>query len=145
MKTKINTVELISDRHKVETISNRHKVEPISDWRFIYNGNRRLPLLVLLILLIWSISLSAELITINSKEKNAVTINILDDQADYTIVEFLLNYYIKDTIEINKVEYTTLDLPYEGKRYEVSNPDLPLSTRSVAIPYQGKMYVEWQR
>ena len=119
-------------------------VVSISDRQEYNHFSRRLTLLnmCLLFIYIFTISLSAELVIINPKEPDSVTINIIDDQADYTIIEFLVNHYVREIVEIDSIEYNIIHLPNEGKRYEIGNPDLPLSIRSVAIPYQGKMKAE---
>ena len=84
----------------------------------------------------------ADIVYLNSSAEKAVSINILDSDDDFTTIEFVLNHYISENIEIVGGEYLNLFIPSGGTRLEVGYPELPLVARSLVIPPQSKMKIE---
>ena len=100
---------------------------------------------ILLILSFMSIlfitAISAETVFLNN-ENNAVNIEIIESQLDFTILEITLNNYTKDSVIIDNQEFLTLNLKSEGISLDRGNPALPVIGRSLMIPSSAKMNVE---
>ena len=95
-----------------------------------------------ILILMWTICSAFELVEINPLAKDAVSVNNLESQEDYTIVEILLNKYHKRIVEIDSKEYIELYVPSAGTSQLKGNPQLPIIARSVMIPPQAKMSIE---
>ena len=98
--------------------------------------------LLLIIALVLSFVLYAETIKINQNSLSSTTINILESQEDYTVVEILLNSYSQETIQIENQDYLKITIPHEAFRLEKGNPELPIVARSLMIPYDQMMNIE---
>ena len=103
---------------------------------------KRIFIIISILLILGGFSVSAELVVINSLETDPVSVNILDSEPEYTIMEITLNNYYLDTIEIDKDEYFHLYLPGGGHLLEKGNPELPTKSSSLMIPAKAKMKVE---
>ncbi|MCL1826675.1 MAG: C25 family cysteine peptidase [Candidatus Cloacimonetes bacterium] len=86
--------------------------------------------------------LFAEKVVINPHQTSSVTIDIIESTDDYTVIEFSINHFTKETITIEGVEYFTLSLPSQALRLDEGYPELPLVGRGLMIPPQAKMKVE---
>ena len=95
-----------------------------------------------IIILICPLIMALETVNINPSAKDAVTINVLDAQDYYTVVEILLNRYNKGTVMIDDEEYIKLHVLSAGTSQQKGKPQLPIIARSVMIPPQAKMNVE---
>ena len=93
------------------------------------------------ILLVVSV-FTMELVQVNPNQENALTVSVLEAQEDYTVIEILLNHYVKSTVVINDQSYLLLALPGQGTTLEKGNPELPVLARSLMIPLQAKMHVQ---
>ena len=101
--------------------------------------------MLLIIGLIGVLTLSvlfAETVIINPMESKSVSMNVLESQEDYTIIQISLNNYEKDTIEINGEEYLSFKVQRQGMRLEAGIPELPIVGKSLVIPAQARMHVE---
>ena len=97
---------------------------------------------IFLIIIMAGISLIyAETIYLNNANQ-AISLNIIEDNDDYTIIEFELNQYFKNSVQIQGKEYLGLGVKSEGIRLEKGNPELPVIGRSIMIPARSKMSVE---
>lgn len=95
---------------------------------------------ILLILLLLSIFLLPA-------EDNIQTVNLNDSELfqctnsnlSSTTISFNLDFYNKEMISIEGVNYTHLTYPDEGKTFEVGTPEVPKFTRYIAIPENGDL------
>ena len=94
------------------------------------------------LLMLFGTSFSMESVHLNPLASRSVTVNVLESYEDFTIVEVMLNRYMRGLVEIEDAEYLLLSLPSEAARVEQGNPDLPLAARALMIPAQAKMHVE---
>ena len=95
-----------------------------------------------LLILFWTMAFSMSIVQINPFETNSVTVNVLDDNSSYTVIEILLNHYGIGSLEIEGNEYNYIHLPSHAVRLEKGNPELPIVARSIAIPPQALMHSE---
>lgn len=86
--------------------------------------------------------LSAEIISLNSQESNAVTVTVLESNSNYTLIEMNLNNFSKQKVEIDNHDYYLLNLKSEGVSLNKGMPALPLVGRSIAISPDAKMSYE---
>jgi hypothetical protein len=99
-------------------------------------------LLVLLLSFIVTIGLFAEFVIVNSADVRGITANVVESQSDYTIVEIILENYVKNTVTFENEEYVFLTIPSGSMRLEKGNPDLPILARDLQIPPQSRMNFE---
>jgi len=93
-------------------------------------------------MILFGSGLFAEMITINPSESRSFTLNVLESNGDYTVVEVLLNNYFRHMVNIEGEDYYVLTVPSAGLRLEEGNPELPLIARNLMIPPQARMSVE---
>ena len=103
---------------------------------------KKLFTLISLLLLLATPLLAKEVVTINPFETNSVSVNVLESYENFTVVEILLNHYVKNTITIEGQEYLSIHLPSQAALYEKGNPNMPLIAKSLMIPGDAKMHVE---
>ena len=103
---------------------------------------KKIIIVIYIIILICPLIMALETVYINPSAKEAVTINVLDAQDDYTVVEILLNRYNKGTVMIDDEEYIKLHVLSAGTKQQKGNPQLPIIARSVMTQPQAKMNVE---
>ena len=103
---------------------------------------KKMLLILSLISLFFISGLSAEFVSLNSTATKAVSVNILESNDDYTVVEILLNNFTKEPVMIDNQEYLQINLKSEGMRLEKGNPALPVLGRSLMIPAQANMKLE---
>jgi hypothetical protein len=83
-----------------------------------------------------------ELMMLNPATDRSITTTILESHADYHIVEFHLNHFIRSITQIDGQDYFQINLPLEALRLDKGAPELPVVARSLIIPPQSKMHVE---
>ena len=83
--------------------------------------------------------LCAELVTLNPYADQSISVDVLENNGDYTIIKLRLNHFLKKINSIDNKEFLQLQLPSEGHRLEVGNPELPIVARSIIIPPTAKM------
>ena len=102
----------------------------------------RISLIIGLIGVLTLSMLFAETVIINPIVPKSVSMDVLESQEDYTVIQISLNNYEKDTIEINGEEYLSFKVSRQGMRLEAGIPELPIVGKSLVIPAQAKMQVE---
>jgi gingipain R len=97
---------------------------------------------ILIIILCIGVSLSAQWKSISGPEDSPVTVNVLDDDASETVIEFNVAGYNEKSISIENNSYLTLSVPEASIFLEKGYPELPRVNRSIVIPNQAKMSIE---
>jgi len=94
------------------------------------------------IFLIYITILTSETVSVSNEHNKSVTLEVVESSDDFTIINLKLNYFTKDTIQINGIDYFSIHLPLQGAKLEKGNPQLPIVAKSVMIPTQSNMKIE---
>ncbi|MCL2064657.1 MAG: C25 family cysteine peptidase, partial [Candidatus Cloacimonetes bacterium] len=103
---------------------------------------KKLCIVLSILSLFISATFAKEIVEINGFETRSVSVNVLESYEDFTIVEILLNHYVKETIVIERQEYMSIHLPSQASLHEKSNPKLPVVAKSLMIPSDARMQAE---
>jgi len=99
---------------------------------------KRATLLISLLFLL-SLSLSAELVQTGLGENS---LSVLNSSGTETVLQYRINQFDKQKVEINGADWYRLSLPGEGVSQEQGEPELPVFNRSIIIPGADLMKLE---
>ncbi|GAB1365974.1 hypothetical protein MASR1M36_08450 [Candidatus Cloacimonadaceae bacterium] len=95
--------------------------------------------LVMILLLLLGLGLQAELVQLGSGEN---TLSVLSSSESETVMQFNINQFEKQQIEINGSAWYQIRLPKEGITQDKGFPELPVFNRSIIISNSARMKLE---
>lgn len=95
--------------------------------------------LLLLIMLALALGLAAEMVQTGSGENS---LNVLSSSETETILQFKINQFEKQQVQIDGNIWYQIRLPQEGITQEKGFPELPVFNRSIVISNSAKMKLE---